>query len=110
MLLRKEAMAMGRRPEDIINKYRKASPQETTMSAKAFHEALKAEFGQSPTVGPKLKSQSTIVNVVHYLVREETFRVSYSKLLEAFSLNESSQPMRQEGIDDILKYSSQLQS
>lgn len=43
MLLRKEAMAMGRRPEDIINKYRR-SQADTTMSAKGFHEALKAEF------------------------------------------------------------------
>lgn len=50
------------------------------------------------------------MNVVHYLVREETFRVSYSKLLEAFALNENSMPMKQEGIDDILKYSTQLQS
>lgn len=40
--------------------------------------------------------------MIHYLVREEPGRVSISKLLQAFNNPESSPPLKQDGITDLL--------
>jgi hypothetical protein len=50
------------------------------MSPKSFRDVLIAEFGKNQLLAPKIESKTVLADLIHYLVREEAGRVSFSKL------------------------------
>lgn len=74
------------------------------MSPKSFRDALIEEFGKSAVLAPKIESKTVLADLIHYLVREEPGRVSYAKLLEALALPDHYQPLKQDGVEDIIQY------
>lgn len=77
----------------------------TSIGPADFMKTLKSETTEAVRV--KLTNQS-VGNLMHYLYRDETGRVNLKKLLQALSLPESEPPLKQDGIEDHLKYMGQL--
>lgn len=107
IMIRKELMGRGTRPEQVVAKYR-TSVTDVSMAPKEFKYALSAEFRDVPTIRTKIDSNSTLSLLIHYLVREEPGRVSYAKLLAALALPDQDPPLRQDGIENLVQYQVKL--
>lgn len=53
LMIRKEIMGRGYRPEQIVEKYKKSST-DVTMAPKEFNYALNAEFKNAPAINQKI--------------------------------------------------------
>lgn len=104
-IIRKDLAGQGLEPQQIIEKA-KQSAKGITMSPSTFKSVLDKVVTQA--VKEKL-TNPVISKLIHYLVREEPDRVSFSKLQQAMQSGRS--PLKQEGIvadEELQQYQDQL--